>query len=212
MCYTKKLRATAADLQLHYKSVGDDDFIRVILEHYQKGFDFPDWPIMTKDGIMWGKWGLLPNYVQTPEQIKAYRTQAYGGLNAKTENLAGVWSQYEQNRCLVPVTHFKEWRHEEVPGRKTPKKIPYDVVTGYDIASIAGIYNDWKSPEGKVVRTYAILTTAANKPMEFVHNTKKRMPVFIRPEDYDLYLSGAPADRFAFPGYEVSIMFFEHQE
>ena len=211
MCYYKMINATTGDLELHYKTRWTHK-VWILKEGVQKGFDFPKWPIMTKDkGLIEGQWGILPVNVHTPEEIKSYRAKAYGGLNAKIENIDTIWGHYEQNRCLVPVTSFKEWRHEEVPGRKTPNKIPYEVVTECDIASVAGIYNDWKSPEGEIIRTYAILTTQANKIMEFVHNSKKRMPVFIKPEDEQRWLDGEPAENFAFP-YSMALVSFKMPE
>ena len=43
---------------------------------------------------------------------------------------------------------------------------------------MAGIWESWRSPDGEVVRTFAILTTAANATMRQLH---ERMPVILEP-------------------------------
>jgi hypothetical protein len=45
---------------------------------------------------------------------------------------------------------------------------------------MAGLYSRWKDPEtGEYYYSYTILTCPANAILEYVHNSKKRMPVFI---------------------------------
>jgi hypothetical protein len=58
------------------------------------------------------------------------------------------------------------------------------------VRSIAGLYTRWKDKEsGEYYYTYTVLTTRANTILEYVHNNKKRMPVFIAPEDEKSWLS-----------------------
>jgi putative SOS response-associated peptidase YedK len=42
--------------------------------------------------------------------------------------------------------------------------------------SFAGIWDEWKNPEGVPLRTFSIITTEANESMEPVHD---RMPVIL---------------------------------
>ena len=45
---------------------------------------------------------------------------------------------------------------------------------------MAGIWQPWKDTEtGEYVETFSIVTTAANKLMEQIHNSKKRMPTIL---------------------------------
>lgn len=47
-----------------------------------------------------------------------------------------------------------------------------------------GIYGKFTDrATGEIINTYAIITTPANEMMELVHNTKKRMPLIIEPEN-----------------------------
>jgi hypothetical protein len=57
------------------------------------------------------------------------------------------------------------------------------------VRSIAGLYSRWKDKEtGEYYYSYTVLTTKANSILEYVHNNKKRMPVFIAPEDEKTWL------------------------
>jgi putative SOS response-associated peptidase YedK len=85
-------------------------------------------------------------------------------------------------RCLIPVTGFYEWRWLDEQGTV---KIPYYVTfRDQKIRSIGGLYSRWKDKEtGQYYYSYTVLTTGANAILEYVHNAKKRMPVFIAKED-----------------------------
>ena len=47
------------------------------------------------------------------------------------------------------------------------------------LIEFAGLYDIWKPPDGKELKTFAILTAAPNEFMTQVHN---RMPVILAPE------------------------------
>jgi len=52
-----------------------------------------------------------------------------------------------------------------------------------ELFSFAGLWNSWKDNQtGQTFHTYTTLTTEANALMSVVHNSKKRMPVFINPK------------------------------
>ncbi|GAC1387631.1 MAG: SOS response-associated peptidase [Ginsengibacter sp.] len=112
-------------------------------------------------------------------------------LNAMAEELLLPGKIYREaaleRRCLVLSTGFFEWRHiyplNKRTGQplKTPKKYPYYIsLRNQGYFYIAGIWQPWKDEEtGEYVETDAIVTTAANKLMEQVHNSKKRMPTIL---------------------------------
>jgi len=60
---------------------------------------------------------------------------------------------------------------------KTAIKYPYHIgVKDREYFYMAGIWQAWTDTEtGECVETFAIVTTAANRLMEQVHNSKKRM-------------------------------------
>ena len=50
---------------------------------------------------------------------------------------------------------------------------------------MAGIWEGWRSPDGEVVRTFAILTTSANGTMRQLH---ERMPVILESDAWPTWL------------------------
>ena len=50
----------------------------------------------------------------------------------------------------------------------------------------AGIWEEWKAPDGTLLDTFAILTTTANKLVAPIHN---RMPVILAPDEYPTWLN-----------------------
>ena len=72
---------------------------------------------------------------------------------------------------------------------------------------IAGIWQPWKDTEtGEYIETFSIVTTAANKLMERIHNSKKRMPTILTEDLAWEWLFGNPDEeriteiaRYQFP-------------
>ncbi|WP_410515201.1 SOS response-associated peptidase [Paenibacillus sp. BR2-3] len=82
---------------------------------------------------------------------------------------------------MVPTDGFYEWQQRETG--KQPMRI---VMRDGGIFSMAGLYDIWTSPEGKKLSTCTIITTAPNSLMTDIHD---RMPVILRPEDEEEWLS-----------------------
>lgn len=55
----------------------------------------------------------------------------------------------------------------------------------------AGIWDQWKSPEGEVVESCSILTTSSKKLIESLH---ERMPVILHPQEFSLWLDRTTTD------------------
>ena len=126
------------------------------------------------------RWGLVPYFAKSPAEFKGFST-----INAKAETVATnpTWrTPFRKRRCLVPADGFYEWK------RITPKeKQPYafGMATEQPFA-FAGLWDAWKEPDGGWLISYAIITTDANELMQSVHT---RMPVILKPADYDRWLS-----------------------
>lgn len=85
------------------------------------------------------EWGVIADYMNTPEKIKKMRSQM---CNARSEKLIedrkSYWHRIRRKRCLIPVTGFYE--HREVKGFKT--KIPYHIeLKGRELFCIPGLYH-----------------------------------------------------------------------
>ena len=55
---------------------------------------------------------------------------------------------------------------------------------------MAGIWDTWENKaDGKTLNTFSILTTQANPLLAGIHNSKEKMPVILREEDEEKWIS-----------------------
>ena len=80
----------------------------------------------------------------------------------------------------MPADGFYEWR------KMGSVKQPYCFEVGDgDLFALAGLWDEWTSPDGEVIESCTILTTVPNSLVSEVHD---RMPVIVPPDKYDLWL------------------------
>jgi putative SOS response-associated peptidase YedK len=111
-------------------------------------------------------------------------------INARSETVAtsGMFrTAFAKRRCLVPAPAYYEWR-DDPDGGKTPFAVAR--VDG-DPVAFAGIWEEWQSPEGETLRTFATMTTEANRQLAAIQD---RMPVIIEREDWQLWLGETEGD------------------
>jgi putative SOS response-associated peptidase YedK len=128
------------------------------------------------------KWGLIPYFTK---DIKKARKP----INARDDNVArsGMFKEaFARRRCLVPAPAYYEWRSD--PDGKTPFAVAR--IDGEPVA-FGGIWERWKSPEGEELRTFATITTEANRQLSEIQD---RMPVIIERADWSLWLGEAEGD------------------
>ncbi|WP_419033682.1 SOS response-associated peptidase, partial [Dysgonomonas gadei] len=183
MCFHNSMSAKAQKLASRYNLKTDivEIYKEILEEQYHvNAFAHSLYPIVTdSDELQAFNWGLIPSWAKTEEQAKDIENMT---INAKADTIFEKPSfrhSILSKRCIVPSTGFFEWRHEG------SKKIPYYIrVKDEDIFSMAGIYDVWVNPStGEIHHSFSIITTDANPLMEYIHNTKKRMPVILSPED-----------------------------
>ncbi len=115
-------------------------------------------------------------------------------INARSETIRekpSFRSAFARRRCLIPVDGFYEWR--AVAGSKIKQPVYIKRADGA-VTAFAGIYEDYESKEtleDRMVRTCAIITTAANATVAPVHD---RMPAILTPEDFDEWLDPTNSD------------------
>lgn len=122
------------------------------------------------------RWGLVPWWAKDP-QI------GYKMINARAETLTEKRTfsrSFQKHRCLIVADGFYEWR--KIDKRKYPVYI--HLRSGRPFG-LAGLYDRWKSPDGKLIASCTIITTKPNTLIEPIHN---RMPVIIRPRDREVWL------------------------
>lgn len=154
------------------------------------GFDHPYCPIILDrkvDLIVAGYWGLVHQNAATMDRKEYFKRS--NTLNAKIETVEKLFSykNYVDNRCLILAQEFIEYKH--VPsGKSVPNKIPYRIYAqDKKPFAMAGIYSMIGNEP-----TFTILTTEANTLMAEIHNSAKRMPVILKPEEQKLWLNREP--------------------
>ena len=106
-------------------------------------------------------------------------------INARSETLAEKPSfrgAYKYRRCLILTDGFYEWQAGAGQKTKTPHFI---FMKSRQLFALAGLWEDWQSPDGSQVKTCTIITTQPNDVVVPIH---KRMPVILPPSAYGLWL------------------------
>lgn len=125
------------------------------------------------------RWGLIPSWTQDLKLAKPL-------INARSETLgekASFKAALKHRRCIVPADGFYEWRKEG-----SVKHPMFIHGTKNQILGFAGIWDEWKNEDddGKIIRSFSIITTAANNFMSPVHD---RMPVILAPDAENIWLN-----------------------
>jgi putative SOS response-associated peptidase YedK len=121
------------------------------------------------------RWGLIPFWAKD-EKIGNKM------INARAESIEekpSYKNAFRQRRCLVLADGFYEWKTKN---GKTPYRI---TMKDYQPFAMAGIWETWKNPEGKMIHSFSIITTSANELMKSIH---ERMPVILPPEFEETWL------------------------
>jgi putative SOS response-associated peptidase YedK len=96
-------------------------------------------------------------------------------INARSETVAerpAYRRSFQSMRCLIIADGFYEWQRR-AEGRKHAFHIAPD---GRPLFAFAGLWSIWHAPDGDVLRTCTIMTTAANSAIARLHD---RMPVIL---------------------------------
>lgn len=125
------------------------------------------------------RWGLVPSWAKDPS-IGARM------INARAETVHEKPSfrrLVDRRRCLVPADGFYEWDRSASP------RIPHRfTLAGGGLFALAGLWDEWRGPDGADLRTFTILTTRPNALLARVHD---RMPVILPRELEDAWLDPA---------------------
>ena len=71
-------------------------------------------------------------------------------------------------------------------GEDRTGKQPYAIaLADRSLMALAGLWENWNSPEGEWMRSFAIITTTPNELCARLHN---RMPVVLKPEAWPVWL------------------------
>jgi putative SOS response-associated peptidase YedK len=108
---------------------------------------------------------------------------------------------YRKRRCILPIDAFFEWK--AVLGTKV--KQPFAIaMADRSPFGLAGLWENWKDPAtGEWLRSFAVITTNANELVSEIHD---RMPVILRPEDYERWLGPEPDPRDLLRPFPAELM------
>ncbi len=186
MCFTVSVNTTRELLEKRY-GIPFTDPSHHKAGYYFNAYSLPELQIIGSDKpdrFITAGWGLIPFWIKDKHDSEKIRVNTF---NARAETLREKPSfrePFRKRRCIIPVTGFFEWHEKD--GKKYPF---YITLRNTEIFSLAGIYDTWSD---KVTRecliTFSIITVRANSVLEKIHNTKKRMPAILTPEDEKIWI------------------------
>ena len=195
MCFHSKQSKSAQEVEARFKSTIDNP-VKFKPQTHINGFDYPETPVITDEKpsiITHYHWGLIPSWAKDEEK-KKYT------LNAKIETVheKASFKSSVNKRCLIIANGYYEWKWLDPKGKLKNK---YEIgLPNEALFAFAGLYSNWvDKTSGEIINTYSILTTEANPLLAEIHNSKKRMPVVLNPEDESKWLNHEPIEKFAFP-------------
>ncbi len=121
-------------------------------------------------------WGLVPSWTKDLEAMRkpievCSETAADSGM---------VRDALMSRRGLVPATFFYE-----SPTRAEPDQSFAVARADGEPLALAAIWDRWQSPDGRVVQSFAFMTTLANLEMSAIHD---RMPVVLDRNSWSRWL------------------------
>ncbi len=147
------------------------------------------------------RWGFIPGFVKDEREFPLL-------FNARAETVfekASFRNAIRRRRCLFLCNAFYESQKLDEKGRKKRSFLirrpmqehvaqKWSPVLQNDMRqdkasepiALAGIWENWQSPNGSEIDTAAILTTAANATLSAIH---ERMPVILEPRDFSAWLA-----------------------
>ena len=138
------------------------------------------------------RWGLIPPWANDAS-IGARM------INARAETAAekpAFRTALRRRRCLVLADGFYEWRKVEGSKAKRPMRIV--LKTGEPFA-FAGLWEEWRNPDGVLVPSCTIITTTPNDLLAPIHD---RMPVILSRDAEPLWLDASIGD----PGLLANVL------
>jgi putative SOS response-associated peptidase YedK len=124
-------------------------------------------------------WGLVPFWAKNPKSGSRM-------INARSETVAtkpAFRHAFKKKRCLVPADGYFEWIKEGK--RKQPYWIRMQDEQPFLMAGLWECWRDKSVENPESLETFTLLTTESNSLTMEVHD---RMPVILRPNDYDRWL------------------------
>ena len=176
MCGRYSLKADIAQLAMRFEFAADEAI-------HEPAYNIaPTQQVLTvtNDGerrASYMRWGLIPFWAKDAKI-------GYRMINARGETVAekpSFRTALRKRRCLILADGFYEW--QKLGGtQKRPMRI---VLKSGEPFAFAGLWETWKDPEGEMVKSCTIITTAANDFLRPIHD---RMPVILPRESESFWM------------------------
>jgi putative SOS response-associated peptidase YedK len=124
------------------------------------------------------RWGLVPPWAEDPRV-------GFKMINARAETVAdkpAYRGPFQRGRCLIVADGFYEWQREAA---RQPFHITRGAGEPFAFAGLRTAWRDPSDPDGELLRSCTIVTTAANAAIQHIH---PRMPVILDPADEEDWL------------------------
>ncbi len=160
------------------------------IEMFANGYAHPLMPVITNEQpnkIQSFTWGLIPSWVKDAEKAKEMANMCIMAKIETIEEKPSFRDSFKHKRCIVPATSFFEWKWLDSKGKH---KELYEIsLSSHELFALGGLWSTWTNNEtGEILNTFNIITTNAVGLMEEIHNTKKRMPLILKPDQINEWL------------------------
>ena len=162
---------TACDTTANYNVAPSQEVLAIVKRNDENWLDkFP--------------WGLVPFWAKDISIGNKL-------INARAETVdtkPSFRNAFKKRRCLIPADGFYEWQ-----GARGKKQPVYLTLPSQKPFAFAGLWEAWtpKQPEDPVYKSCTIITTTASASVRPIHH---RMPVILKPEKYNRWLSPECSD------------------
>lgn len=194
MCFTISVEKKAKEAIREYLNSNEGVQMKIDFNedfYLVSGFSHPKLPLIRQGVIELSEWGLIPSFAVNEEKANELANMT---LNARSDTIREKPSYKKAintQRCVLVVDGFFEWRHEN------NKKIPYYIYPKDETVFYLGcIYSSWVNKvSGEVRDTFSIITTEANPLMEYIHNSKKRMPLILSKDEIAVWIDPSTSQK-----------------
>ena len=128
-------------------------------------------------------WGMIGSWLKDDAEARASQSRA---INARSESIhekPTFRDSFKSRRCLIPADGYYEWA-TELGKYKTKQPFYISSDDGHSLP-IAGIWNRWRSPSGKIIQSASIITRESVGELATIHH---RMPLVMPKERWDEWL------------------------
>ena len=191
MCFTIEIHLTRRAIEERFRvdssALFDFDF-----NYFYRAFSNPFIPVIAQEDasrVQLMQWGLIPAWSRDLEEAERIRKGTYNARSETLHEKPSFKGALSRGRCLIIAGGFFEWQFVN------QQKIPWYISLENGAPFVfAGLCDTWRDPQsGEICRSCSIITTQANPMMEKIHNTKKRMPVILKKDLENEWISGEPS-------------------